>query len=84
MYVKPTAIKRLMLESIESNQIIAQDAYLYLAIQLQEMGFDIVHEAQGVLRTENEHRQLQGLEPKRKLTDSHIRKAIEQIRGNAE
>lgn len=80
MYVRPTAMKRLMREIVGDNPI-SEGAYYALALRLEQVGFDIVHEARRVLEIENENRRLQGLKPKVKITDRHIRLAIEGIKG---
>jgi hypothetical protein len=78
MFVNPTSIRKLIQQSLRgSNTIVSSHAYHYLAVKLEEMGFDICKGALEILQSENEHRRVQGLNPLKKITDSHINKAIE-------
>ena len=82
MHIKPTAIRKLMKETLGDIPI-SNSAYQVLADRLEILAENISLRAQQIQKEENENRiEHQKIPPLKKLRDNHIKKAIRELVEN--
>ncbi|HYS73776.1 MAG TPA: hypothetical protein VEO96_07335 [Thermoplasmata archaeon] len=80
MIVRPDEVRRLLRARAEGQ--VSESAVIALSGALETEAELLAEESARVLRTKNDGRSVQRLEPLRRLTDEHVREALRRLNGN--